>query len=188
MTDNESTELLIKPLAPSAPTPAAFSTPALDHFRARYNLCESVLDPDYNQAKAIGKRQGLCLLKPAPIVGVKIGYPPPYRDRPGKNTYLWVIDERGIPYILDTPLAALCSKCPKHTNITAGGPAYIGGELWFISDREMYAAGASGRFPPHNSRHLSDAICVLRSFNYEVHSLGWQKELGRAARFIEEVE
>ena len=103
----------------------------------------------------------------------------------GTNRHLWVIDERGIPYVLEERLAAIGSNLPKHTNLTGGGPAYLGGEVWFAAPKVLYVSGGSGRYPPLDRDQLDDAVAVFASFGYEVNSLGWTPGTGMAKRHWE---
>ena len=127
---------------------------------------------------------GLRILGIAPVDGFRPGFPPRQRGGESANRYLWVIDDRGIPYILEAPLPILQHNLPKHTNLTAGGRAYLGGELWFSDHESMYVSGGSGRYPPADERQLADAVDVFRSYGYTVTSLGWDIESGYANRFI----
>lgn len=71
---------------------------------------------------------------------------------------------------------------PKHTNLTGGGQAYLGGELWFTSATSIYLSGGSGRYPPLDATQLEEATEVFRSFGYEALSLGWDYDLQRPIR------
>ena len=77
------------------------------------------------------------------------------------------------------------SKMPKHTNLTGGGGAYLGGQMWFASEEALYVSGGSGRYPPTDRRQLEEAVQVIESFGYEVISFGWNPETGMARRFWE---
>jgi hypothetical protein len=94
-----------------------------------------------------------------------------------------VIDDSGVPYILDQPVIVLGYSGPKHSNLTGGGQAFVGGELWFKSDQELVVSGASGRYPPEDEAQLEDAIGVFRQFGYETTSMGW--EVDSAKRYLE---
>lgn len=120
----------------------------------------------------------LALLLPAPALTVRYGKPPVERCQRGTNTYIWVIDGTGVPYILEAPLGELAGECPKHTNLTGGGKAYVGGELWFATDSQLFVSGGSGRYQPLNEEQLEEAVDVFRSFNFEVKSLGFDPEYG----------
>lgn len=78
-------------------------------------------------------QHGLRMLNPAPAADILLGAPPTSR-LDSRHRYLWVIDKQGIPYIIEECLDALDTTLPKHTNLTGGGAASMGGELWFASD------------------------------------------------------
>ncbi len=98
---------------------------------------------------------------------------------------MWVIDIKGIPYIWETPVPIIGIALPKHTNLTGGNEAYLGGEMWFISETSIYISGGSGRYPPESNEQLEEAGRVFESFNYEVAVLGWDYEVGAAKRYLE---
>ncbi len=120
-------------------------------------------------------------MNPAPAYDVLYGAPPSSRANK-VNTYLWVIDTRGIPYIYEAPIPVIDSALPKHTNLTGGSEAYLGGEVWFASEIALYISGGSGRYPPANEAQLEEAAQVFESFDYEVISLGWDHQKGEARR------
>ncbi len=120
----------------------------------------------------------------APAGEMELGVPP----RPnvaGVYTYLWVIDDRGVPYILDLAHPALGDQRPKHTNLTGGGEAYVGGEMWFETDSSLWVSGKSGRYGPRYPALLQDSISVFRSYGYRVQSLGWDYEAEGPNLFLE---
>ena len=159
---------------------------SLDEFRKRYNLRESER-PSYSyESKILGVENGLRLLSEAPVSDVVFGRPPNHGDDLGCNTYIWVIDRSGIPYLLEHPIGILKERLPKHTNLTGGGPAYVGGQLWFRDTSTLYVSGGSGRFPPSNEGQLDAAISVFESFSYIVTSLGWNAQTGHARRVLQE--
>lgn len=93
---------------------------------------------------------------------------------------------RGIPYVIEMPIAAIGVSLPKHTNLTGGGEAYLGGELWFASASSLYVSGGSGRYRPIDSAQLAEATDVFRSFGYNVTSLGWDYVMDEAKRNLED--
>ena len=123
-------------------------------------------------------------LEPAPVYGIVYGIPP-YAETGGRARYLWVIDEIGIPYLQERPIDRLGGALPKHTNLTGGRPAYIGGEVWFSDSESIYVSGGSGRYPPRDETQLLDAVSVFESYGYKVKSLGWDSESQRALRVLE---
>ncbi len=153
------------------------NTLALTEFRNQYQLRR----PEYpngriaSQCKRVADYALLC---PAPVTGVRPGHPPEVRGQSGTNTYIWVINAEGVPYILEAPHAALNDERPKHTNLTGDTEAYVGGELWFRTDMELFVSGGSGRYPPYSEKQLEAAVEVFRRFDYEVTSLGWDPAYG----------
>ena len=100
---------------------------------------------------------------------------------------LWIIDKRrGIPYIMERGIRVLGGNPPKHTNLSGGAQAYIGGQIRFESPAALWASGGSGRYPPVDGRQLELAVGVFRHYGYRVRSLGWDDATGEAKRYWEE--
>ncbi len=159
----------------------------LDDFRRRYSLRRpEKKSPPQDWNRQLVPADGLRVLDRAPAQAVSLGTPPPSRTEPGANCYLWVIDMNGIPYIREAPISSIAGKKPKHTNITGGGPAYLGGELWFESDSRLWVSGGSGRYSPIDGVQLDCAVQVFRDFRYDVTSLGWDEGIGKAKRYREQ--
>ena len=89
----------------------------------------------------LSENNGVVLLQHAPAPDVVLGSPPLSDEEPGANRYLWVIDRRGIPYIIEQPQSIIAEELPKHTNLTGGRAAYMGGELWFSSNFDIFVSG-----------------------------------------------
>ena len=156
----------------------------LDSFRSRYQLRPPGWTPKPSEAVRLNASDGLMVLQPAPATNVTYGTPPESRfDK--TNKYLWVINERGIPYVLEAYIVRIGCAVPKHTNLTGGGDAYLGGEMWFKSNTTLCISGGSGRYPPKSAAQLEEAVNVFKSFGYRVDSLGWDEEEGRARRWLE---
>lgn len=156
----------------------------LINFRARYQARGPRIQPAGVEAVLLPPSSGFTLLPAAPAQGVAFGHPPNSR-RSGRNRYLWVINDAGIPFIKEIPIAALNGREPKHTNLTGGSPAYIGGELWFETNTQLFVSGGSGRYPPYGAEQLADAVNVFEAYQYAVISLGWNEEEGEAMRILE---
>ena len=166
----------------------SMSTHTLDVLRTRYSPRPPIARPTDTPTQSIPLQtsDGLSLLTPAPAPGVQFGAPSATRWRSRHNTYLWVIDIRGIPYVFETPVSAIGDLLPKHTNLTGGGEAYLGGELWFSSASSLYLSGGSGRYRPIDDGQLEEATDVFRSFGYYVTSLGWDYVMDEAKRILED--
>ncbi len=155
-------------------------------FIRRYPPKASSLDADDpRQNLQLTPQHGLRLLGLAPAIEILLGAPPKSRFDSSPYRYLWVIDQRGIPYISEECLEVLGTKRPKHTNLTGGENACIGGELWFASDSSIYVSGGSGRYPAADSHQLNAAVEVFESLGYDVISLGWDDVTGFAKRDLE---
>lgn len=153
------------------------ATSALTEFCSRYPLRR----PEYPNGRIASQCRriaGYALLRPAPAAEVELGYPPSARGQLGDNTYIWVINAEGVPYILEAPHAELDHEHPKHTNLTGDTKAYVGGELWFRTSTRLFVSGGSGRYPPCSEEQLEAAVGIFRWFNYEATSLGWDPAYG----------
>ena len=164
------------------------SDASLDEFRRRYSPRPPRLRSSFSESelRKLTEVDGLRMLDHAPAPeDILLGTPPRSRTANGRHRYLWVIDLNGVPYIREMFIHALegnSDNLPKHTNLTGGGPAYLGGELWFESRAELYVSGGSGRYRPKSESQLDDAVAVFRGFGYDVTSLGWD---GGPRRFLE---
>ena len=156
---------------------------ALQSFRSQYTALAPVagtVDADW---QLISLSSYLRRLTPAPASCVIEGSPP-YHYHETTHRYIWVIDDTGIPYILENKVEILGNEVPKHTNLTAGEAAYIGGEIWFRNASSIYLSGGSGRYPPRSEQHLADAVNVFQDYGYEVRSLGWNRDTNKAKRTL----
>lgn len=71
----------------------------------------------------------------------------------------------------------------KHSNITGGQPAFSGGEVSFLNDRELLISGSSGRY---RIKTKSDLLDVYRAFNetgYKLYAMGWNEDVQRPEQF-----
>lgn len=133
------------------------------------------------QLEQVGPADGLWYLNEVPDTAPR-GSPRVVQRDDGENCHLWVIDERGRPCISQEPLDRLGDGKLHHTNLTGGGAASIGGEVWFGEPPRIYLSGCSGRYPPRHAEHLEDAEHLFREVGFEVLSLGWNPETGKARR------
>lgn len=100
--------------------------------------------------------------------------------RPGQREgrHLWVIVPEAVRVILETAPAVrpppLSLGVAKHTNLTGGGLASCGGEVWLdpADSRKLWVNGGSGRYPPRSPKQLADSVTVIESFGFVVVSAG----------------
>ena len=133
------------------------------------------------QLEQVGPADGLWYLNEVPHTAPG-GSPRTVHEDDGENCHLWVIDERGRPCISQEPLDRLGGGKLHHTNLTGGGSASIGGEVWFGQPPRIYMSGSSGRYPPLHRKHLEDAERLFREVGFDVVSLGWNPETGEPRR------
>ena len=157
----------------------------LGSFRERHHLQHPRFCGNDMERKQLDKKEGLRLLESAPATDILTGRPPLSQNESGCCRYLWVIDAKGIPYIIESPIKAMGYQMPKHSNLTGGREAYLGGEMWFASQESLYISGGSGRYPPSDEQQLREAAEVFESFDYAVESLGWDKDTGYARRYMQ---
>ena len=156
----------------------------LVRFRERFSPRGPLISPEPYECMVLAS--SFSLLEYAPAQNVAWGDPPRTRRGSGLNRYLWVIDDVGIPFIKEIPIPTLNAQMPKHTNLTGGGPAYIGGELWFESEEHLFVSGSSGRYRPIDAGHLAAAVEVFEAYRYVVTSLGWDADARRPYRYLEQ--
>lgn len=107
---------------------------------------------------------------------------PPLSDDVSGGMHLWVVREDDVvhapehcPFGIARPGAAV-----KHTNLTAGLPAYSGGELIISDDNVLMVSGNSGRYGPRSEEEMNDVVGAFRESGYVVYSPGYDHEAARA--------
>lgn len=137
-----------------------------------------------DELRRLTERDGVAQLAGAPA-DVKAPGAPKKKGDP--NCYLWVIDTKGIPHILELAAISppLASGKVKHSNLTGGEAASAGGELWFdVSGSRIYVNGCSGRYGPRTKQQLEDVVLVLSNLGYEVVSFGWDEDADLPAKVL----
>jgi hypothetical protein len=147
----------------------------LDEFVAKYPAFPSRRAPAHpDEHRPLRPADGVLELEQPPLSG-------PQGDAGDSRTrHLWVF-ALSIPYILESaPMATpkLATGFAKHTNLTGGGLASCGGELWIDSAEEghLYVNGSSGRYGPRTKAQLEDAVEVFKKCGFRVTSFGWDDD------------
>jgi len=87
-----------------------------------------------------------------------------------EKCFLWIIDDVSIKIIWEK--TSNVRRYPKqyvcHTNITACGKAYIGGEMYFCEDGNIYVNFMSDRYGwPETDEHKRCAIEYIKKVGYK---------------------
>lgn len=88
------------------------------------------------------------------------------RELANKKEYcfLWVLDQEGIKILwenVENELDVL-DKEVKHTNITAAGLAFHGGELFVTEDNKIFVNNASDRYGDSERQHWTAVISYFQ--------------------------
>jgi hypothetical protein len=89
-----------------------------------------------------------------------------YRDK----CFLWVIDESSIKIIRERTnnrKRTHDSECVCHTNLTGGGKAFIGGEMFFSADGKIYVNYFSDRYGNPTAEQWEAAKEYIQSVGYD---------------------
>lgn len=162
----------------------------LDNYRGNWPVREpdQSLIRNEDERRQLGSGEGVATLEEPPEErNAPQGSPPRALDDPSEeNKHLWVILPDSVPYILEAAECAgsLKSGVVKHTNLTGGGPAHSGGELWFRNGASFWMSGASGRYKLRGQEELDAIVDVMRKLGYAVASLGWDEETRRPWRIL----
>lgn len=143
-----------------------------------------------DEIRLLGASDGVILVGFTPLETARRSHP----NSKGADLarHLWVFfptqSAPTIPSIGERTLVTppLESGKVKHSNLTGGGKASCGGELWVdpTDARKLYVNGASGRYGPDSERELTDAVSVFSGLGFETVSFGWD-DVG-PARFLRE--
>ncbi|WP_174301799.1 hypothetical protein [Caulobacter sp. S45] len=101
------------------------------------------------------------------------------RDSP--DSRLWVITDEDVLHAPEfCPFGAeRGARRLKHSNLTAGGDAYVGGELVFLGDQSIVISACSGRYRVRNAQELAAVASAFRGSGYRVWSMGYNTDTNR---------
>lgn len=142
-----------------------------------------------DEKRDVTAHEDISSFRAAPAAPWTPGIPPLNAPGDGEQKFIWVIRTDAVPYA--------CERCPigntiegrgklAHTNLTGGGDAYCGGELWFQTERKIWLTGGSGRYPPRSAEELEAVVSAFRAAGYEVTCPGWSSQMGHPVRYFRE--
>ena len=158
---------------------------------AAYRTKYASRDPDLSNMRFADE---LRLLTPAdgyeelsfpPCAAAKTGAAPRKEREAEVTKYLWVVAPTAVPFALELlPDVRFERGRLSHTNLTGGGPAHSGGEMWFTDHSIIIMNGGSGRYPPRSVDELDEVAKAFKSVGYKVAHMGWDNETSSPARYL----
>lgn len=135
-----------------------------------------------DEHRLLGAADGVLHIGAPPMSDTTPGHPA--RAQADDARHLWVFRvAEGIaqvPAVLELVVTTppLQSGKAKHSNLTGGGSASSGGELWVdpADPTKLYVNGASGRYGPTTPNELEDAVSVFAGLGYKAISFGWDDD------------
>ncbi len=143
-----------------------------------------------DEIRLLGSSDGVILVGPAPLETARKAHPNSKDADLARQLWVFSVAESApsIPSIAERTVVVppLQSGKVKHSNLTGGGKASCGGELWVdpANARKLYVNGASGRYGPDSEKELADAVAVFSGLGFETVNFGWD-DVG-PARFLRE--
>lgn len=161
---------------------------AFEAYRETYperppSLAKLKYDDELHQ---ITSADGLLELSLSPMTNVSLGPAPRNPNEAKDRKYLWVVANSNLPVSLENGpnRAFLSRKYLSHTNLTGGGPAHSGGELWFEAPTSIVINGGSSRYTPRGLDEVKEVAGALKACGYEVAHMGWDDEAWSSDRFL----
>ena len=105
----------------------------------------------------------------------------PELPRRPDGTHLWVVTEEQVLHAPE--ICAFGTKrragTIKHSNLTAGGRAFVGGELVFLDKGTIAITGSSGRYRMRNGKEMAAIERAFVDSGYNVWSMGYNRDVNR---------
>lgn len=110
---------------------------------------------------------------------------PEVTDELKHMAHLWVVRDEDCVHAPEYSEfgAKLGNGRIKHTNLTGGAPAFSGGELIWIGQREVLVNGCSGRYGPQSADEMATAATAFADAGYRTWSTGYDEGTGFCFRF-----
>jgi hypothetical protein len=138
-----------------------------------------------DELRQLTTAEGLEELAPPPCATAKTGTAPRKAKQAESTKYLWVAAPTTVPFALELlPDVELQRGRLSHTNLTGGGQAHSGGEMWFTDEAIIIMNGGSGRYPPRSADELDDVAKAFKATGYKIAHMGWDSETNKPARYL----
>jgi hypothetical protein len=167
-------------------TSKAFSVFRKKHGPARTPPVELIANAD--EVTGLKAEDGLCTLVDGTvsIENIPAEQPRMINVESLKSQQLWVVRLQDVVHAIEgMPVGLkLESGVIKHSNLTAGGQAFAGGELIVLDENTIVINGRSGRYGPRSTEEMADVAIAFRRSGYRIWSMGFDEEAGYPFPFI----
>lgn len=122
----------------------------------------------------------------APATDFLLGDPPTRPRTAGEKMHIWLVLPRDVVFSEEAGASGASTHRGRlsHTNLSGGGEAHCGGELWFRDEQSIWITGGSSRYAPRSGEELQAITKSFLSSGYSVCSCGWDSENAAPARFF----
>lgn len=99
--------------------------------------------------------------------------------------HLWVVTEEHVLHALEACAfgAQREAGVAKHSNLTGGGRAFVGGELVILDEATIAITGSSGRYRLRSGKEMAAIERAFVESGYNVWSMGYNPETNRPNLF-----
>lgn len=99
--------------------------------------------------------------------------------------HLWVVTKEHVLHALEACAfgAQREAGSAKHSNLTGGGRAFVGGELVFLNEATIAITGSSGRYRLRSGEEMAAIERAFAESGYNVWSMGYNQEANRPNLF-----
>jgi hypothetical protein len=105
----------------------------------------------------------------------------PQLPRQPDGQRLWVVTKEHVLHALEACDfgAKREAGAAKHSNLTGGGRAFVGGELIFLNEATIAVTGSSGRYRLRSSGEMTAIERAFVESGYNVWSMGYNQDVNR---------
>ncbi|MBY8825506.1 hypothetical protein [Sphingomonas colocasiae] len=104
--------------------------------------------------------------------------------------HLWIVTADDV---LHAPEACIFGQqrgagFAKHSNLTGGGSAFVGGEVAVLDERTIAITGSSGRYRLRSAEELKAIEIAFAESGYNVWSMGYNQDTNRPNTFETDID
>lgn len=168
-------------------TEPELASPCFEDYRARFETRPPDLSrqrfPD--EVDDMSGHDDVVSMTVAPAGRVTVGAPKT-EGSAGRRMHIWLVTPGDVLVAEEEGAAgrSMQRRSLAHTNLSGGGDAHAGGELWYRDESSLWLTGGSGRYPPRSAAELDDLVASFRSSGYAVCSAGWDHDVAGPSRYF----